>query len=98
MATPTTTSYGGKSYSTSHSGKWWLCLLVVFPIVIVALLMSLSGDVETNPGPLCDTCEHIHNSESTSFYFHVWQSQVENEHYSTVSGLIRLVIISRMLY
>ena len=24
--------------------------------------------------------------------------QVENKHYSTVSGLIRLVIISRMLY
>ena len=23
---------------------------------------------------------------------HVWQSQVENEHYSTLSGLIRLVI------
>ena len=29
----------------------------------------------------------------------LWQSQVENEHYSTVSGLIRLVIIIfRMLY
>ena len=29
----------------------------------------------------------------------MWQSQVENEHYSTVSELIRLVIIiSRMLY
>ena len=23
---------------------------------------------------------------------HMWQSQVENEHYSTVSGLIQLVI------
>ena len=23
---------------------------------------------------------------------HVWQSQVENEHYSTVSGLIQVVI------
>ena len=66
MATPTPSSCG----STSHSGKWWLCLLVVFPIVIVALLMSLSGDVETNPGPLCDTCEHIPvpNNESTSYY------------------------------
>ena len=31
-------------------------------------------------------------------YTYVWQSQVENEHYSTVSGLIRLVNISRMLY
>ena len=29
----------------------------------------------------------------------MWQAQVENKHYSTVSGLIRLVIIiSRMLY
>ena len=34
-----------------------------------------------------------------NFNWYVWQSQVENEHYSTVSGLIRLVIIiSRMLY
>ena len=33
----------------------------------------------------------------TSHY--MWQTQVENEHYSTVSGLIQLVIIiSRMLY
>ena len=29
----------------------------------------------------------------TSDNTHVWQTQVENEHYSTVSGLIRLVII-----
>ena len=27
-----------------------------------------------------------------SGHIHMWQSQVENEHYSTVSGLIRLVI------
>ena len=32
-------------------------------------------------------------------YIILWQSQVENEHYSTVSGLIGVVIIiSRMLY
>ena len=35
-----------------------------------------------------------------TFYLDIimWQSQVENGHYSTVSGLIQLVIISRMLY
>ena len=27
-----------------------------------------------------------------SSYIYMWQSQVENEHYSTVNGLIRLVI------
>ena len=31
------------------------------------------------------------------FQLHMWQSQVENKHYSTLSGLIRLVIISRMV-
>ena len=31
-----------------------------------------------------------HESIPTGFY--MWQSQVENEHYSTLSGLIRLVI------
>ena len=29
---------------------------------------------------------------ATIIIMHVWQSQVENEHYSTVCGLIRLVI------
>ena len=30
--------------------------------------------------------------EESVAYVHMWQSQVENKHYSTVSGLIRLVI------
>ena len=30
---------------------------------------------------------HMHTS-----HMYMWQSQVENEHYSTVSGLIQLVI------
>ena len=34
----------------------------------------------------------IENTRQWFVNFHMWQSRVENEHYSTVSGLIRLVI------
>ena len=33
---------------------------------------------------MCRLYVHVH--------VHMWQLQVENEHYSTISGLIRLVI------
>ena len=58
-----------KNYSTSHSGKWWLCSSA---LLVVAFLISLSGDVETNPGPLCDTCEHIiDNTHATNVVIRV---------------------------
>ena len=35
---------------------------------------------------------HVHACQCTSMYIIIWQSQVENKHYSTVSGLIGSVI------
>ena len=35
---------------------------------------------------------YLHVHQRFSLNTHVWQTQVENEHYSTVSGLIQLVI------
>ena len=34
----------------------------------------------------------IWHDDDNEYSSYMWQSQVENEHYSTVSGLIRLVI------
>ena len=63
-----------------------------FSIPLLGLWEKLSGGSEPEPerGEIKSLCAlHVWNRE---LYVLTWQTQVENEHYSTVSGLIRLVI------
>ena len=56
---------------------------------------SLGGGqrvLENPPNSSCDRLAIVLFVVKLQLSIYMWQTQVENEHYSTVSGLIRLVI------